>query len=85
MANFTQALTTLEFNKIIAQLAACAGTEGAAARAMRLTPTDDYERVEKLQTQTEDAKRLASVKGTPSFGFVKDVGASLERAERTPS
>ncbi len=82
MANFTQALTTLEFNKIIAQLAACAGTEGAAARAMRLTPTDDYERVEKLQTQTEDAKRLASVKGTPSFGFVKDVGASLERAEK---
>jgi len=82
MSNFTQALTTLEFNKITEQLAGCAVTEGAAALALRLTPTDDYERVIKLQSQTEDAKRLASLKGAPSFGFIKDVSAALERAEK---
>ena len=82
MSNFTQALTTLEFNKITEQLAGCAVTEGASALALRLTPTDDYERVIKLQSQTEDAKRLASMKGAPSFGFIKDVSSALERAEK---
>ena len=38
-------LSTLEYNKIIGMLVECAATEGAAARAASLMPTDDYETV----------------------------------------
>ena len=35
-------------------------------------------------TQTGDAKKLASVKGKPPFGNVKDIGTgTLERAEKS--
>ena len=85
MADYEKALQTLEFNKIREMLAACAATDGAKEQAMRLTPTDDPVRVEKLLVQTTDAKKLAGVKGQPSFSGTKDVCPSLNRADKGAS
>ena len=40
-------IRSLEFDKIRAMLADCASTEGAKARAMTLSPSDDLETVNK--------------------------------------
>ena len=73
-------LLTLEFDKICARLADLAMTDGAKAMAMSLRPSDDADFVKKRLTRTTDAKKLAAIKGHPSFGGAKDVGDSLERA-----
>jgi len=71
---------TLEFDKIREMLAACAPTEGARARAITLTPTEDVREVLRRLRRTTDARRLSDVKGTPSFGSIVDVGEACERA-----
>jgi len=53
-------LSTLEYDKIINMLAECAATEGARARALSLSPTDDFEIVSMRQRRTDDAKRRDS-------------------------
>lgn len=73
-------LTTLEYDKIIAELAKLASTEGAAAKAFSLTPTDDYDSICIRQQRTEDAKRLINAKGYPSFSAPEGVVPSAERA-----
>ena len=78
-----KALGTLEYFKILDMLADCAATEGARARALSLRPDHHPERIRKKLAQTSDAKKLASVKGKPPFGNVKDIGGALERAEKS--
>ncbi len=78
----SKALYTLEFNKILEQLAELAETEGAAELALRLTPSSDIEKVRKMQQRTTDAKTLIGMKGAPSFGRVKDIRPTIERAEK---
>ena len=73
-------LNTLEFNKILVRLRDLSATEGAAARAMRLTPVDDYETVVVRQRRTDDAKRLINAKGYPVFSAPESVVPSAERA-----
>ncbi|MBQ3859553.1 MAG: endonuclease MutS2, partial [Clostridia bacterium] len=78
----TKALTTLEFDKILEMLAAVCQTEGAAETARKLTPTSDIEKVKLRQQHTTDAKTLIGLKGLPSFGRIKDIRDSVERAEK---
>ena len=75
-------LHSLEFDKICEMLATYAPTEGAKSAARMLMPSDDIEVVLKRQRRTTDAKRLCDAKGMPSFGMVKDVSESCERAEK---
>lgn len=75
-------IRSLEFDKIRAMLADCAATEGAKARAMTLSPSDDLETVKKNLKRTTDAVRLIDIKGVPSFGMVKDVSEATRRAEK---
>ena len=79
---FDKAVKTLEFDKITAMLAECAPTEGAKALAYRLMPDNDRYMIEKKLRQTTDAKNLLTAKGMPSFGNVKDITASIDRAEK---
>ena len=78
-----KALSILEFNKIKALLSGLCQTEGAKLAAERLEPASDIVKVRKLQMQTTDAKKLAGIKGMPSFGGVTDIRESLERAEKS--
>ena len=63
-------------------LSACALTDGAKRKALTLMPDTDVERIRKKLAETDEAKRLAGIKGAPSFWGVTDVGDSLERAEK---
>lgn len=74
--------TSLEFDKIRDLLAECALTEGAKNRALTLMPYDDIDTVRKNLARTTDAKRLADIKGNPSFGSIKDCSDSTGRAEK---
>lgn len=78
----SKALYTLEFDKILEQLAALAQTEGAAEMALHLVPSSDIDKIRVKQQHTTDAKTLIGLKGLPSFGRIKDVRPSIERAEK---
>ena len=75
-----KALCALEYDKIINMLASMASTEGAAAKARSLFPTDDYDTVLLRQRRTDDAKRLINAKGYPSFSAPETTVSSAERA-----
>ena len=75
-----KALSALEYDKIINMLASMASTEGAAAKAKALSPTDDYDTVLLRQRRTDDAKRLINAKGYPSFSAPETTVSSAERA-----
>ncbi|MBE6537006.1 MAG: endonuclease MutS2 [Ruminococcaceae bacterium] len=76
----SKALFALEYDKIIGMLASMAATEGAAAKARALSPTDDYDTVLTRQRRTDDAKRLINAKGYPSFSAPESTVSSAERA-----
>ncbi len=76
----SKTLSTLEYDKIIKMLVECASTEGAAAKAASLTPTDDFEIVSARQRRTDDAKRLINAKGYPAFSAQERVVPAAERA-----
>ena len=75
-------LRSLEFDKICEMLASHAPTDGSARMAKMLEPSSDVDKVILRQRRTSDAKRLCDAKGMPSFGMVKDVSESCERAEK---
>ncbi len=82
MSFYEKTLHSLEFDKICEMLASYAPTEGAKLAARMLMPSDDIEAVLKKQRRTTDAKRLCDAKGMPTFGMVKDVSESCERADK---
>ena len=73
-------LRTLEFDKIREMLAEHAMTEGAGGLCRSLMPSDRIEEINARQRKTADAVRLIGVKGTPSFGEIKDISDACERA-----
>lgn len=77
-------LYTLEFDRVREMLASCTTTDGAREMALTLAPTPHNDREEVLTRlgRTTDARRLIDFKGHPSFGMVKDVTGSCERAEK---
>ena len=82
--NTTEAksVKTLELDKILEMLANCASTDGGKKLALSLRPETDIFRVRKLQQETEAARYLISQKNKPSFGAVKDVSESMEKAKK---
>ena len=79
---YEKSLIKLELDQVLALLAESAGSEEGKASCLRLRPSSDLEEVENLLAETTAASDLCTRKGNPSFGEVRDVTASLERAER---
>ncbi len=75
-------LNSLEFDKICDMLASFAPTDGSKTMARMLSPSEDIDTVLLRQRKTTDAKRLCDAKGMPSFGGVRDVSESCERADK---
>ena len=73
---------SLEFDKICELLASFAPTEGSKTMARMLMPQEDIDTVLLRQRRTTDAKRLCDAKGMPTFGGVRDVSESCERADK---
>ena len=76
-----KALKTLEYTKIIDQLTEYASTEMGKALCRELQPSCDLEEIRRTQTETSDAVTRIRMKGSLSFGGVKDVRGSLKRLE----
>ncbi len=79
---YEKSLQKLELDQVLAQLAECAGSLEGKAACLHLRPQADLEEVQQLLEETTAASDLSTRKGNPNFAGVKDVSASLERAER---
>ena len=79
---YEKSLYKLELNQVLDLLADCAGSMEGKERCKRLRPTSDLEDVQALLDETTAASELCTKKGNPGFSDVKDVSASLERADR---
>lgn len=76
-----KALKTLEYDKIVAQLEACATSSLGKEMCSRITPLSDLAQIETLQQETADALSRIYQKGSLSFGGLKDIRGSLKRLE----
>lgn len=72
----------LELNLVLEKLSACAGSSAAKDVCLSLKPTSDIDEVQHLLNETTAASNLSTNKGYPGFSDVRDVSASLDRAER---
>ena len=79
---YEKSLLKLELDQILFMLAECAGSTEGKAACLRIWPSADLEQVLELLEQTTAASDLCTRKGNPNFQDVKDVSASLERADR---
>ena len=81
MSFFEKSLNTLELPAVLEMLAQQAVGEAAKERALALTPATDRFEVSRRIEETSAAKTMMTVRGGPSFSGVKDVRASLARAD----
>ncbi len=79
---YEKSLYKLELDQVLSLLADCAGSSEGKERCKRLRPVSDLEDVQALLDETTAASELCTKKGNPGFSDVKDVSASLERADR---
>lgn len=79
--NFIQHTEALELDKILKMLASRAPMEDAKERALSLRPETDLKKVSTLLSETDDAFRLSSGYGSPSFGNAKNIANPIARAQ----
>ena len=78
---FDKSMQTLELNRVLELLSACAVTEEGKERALSLRPMTDLDDVRQAQEETTAAVNMLLARGTPSFSGVHPVAASLQRAD----
>jgi len=81
MTLYEKSLVTLELPAVLEMLANEAVSEEARAAARELRPAGTREEIEYRLAETTAAKHLMAVRGSPSFGGVTDVRASIRRAD----
>ena len=79
---YEKSLLKLELDQILELLAECAGSQEGKAACRNLHPNSDLDEVKLMLEQTTAASDLCTKKGNPGFSEVRDVSASLERADR---
>ena len=79
---YEKSLSKLELPAVLELLAECAVSEDGKAQCRALRPQTDAEDVCVLQDETAAACRLVTLRGSPNLQDVKDVRASLDRADR---
>ena len=79
---YEKSITKLELDKILALLADQASSQAARERCMALRPLDDADEIRRRLEETSAACACITVKGSPGFGGLYDVGASVDRAYR---
>ena len=72
----------LELHTVLQLLADQANSEEGKLTCLAIRPVTDVDDVRALQAQTAAACKLVVQKGAPNFSDVRDVGASLARADR---
>lgn len=79
---FQKSMRTLELPRVLSMLAEQAVSDEAKRRALALTPETEPEEVLRLLDQTDAARELIGLRGSPSFSGVKPVAEALDRADR---
>lgn len=79
---YEKSLLKLELDQVLELLAECAGSVEGKAVCRNLKPDSDLDEVRLMLDQTTAAVDLCTKKGNPGFSEVRDVSASLERADR---
>ncbi|WP_312613044.1 endonuclease MutS2 [Oscillibacter sp.] len=79
---FEKSMRTLELPRVLSMLADQAVSDEAKRRALGLTPETEPEEVLRLLDQTDAAREMIGLRGSPSFSGVKPVGEALDRADR---
>ena len=79
---FEKSIRVLELPQLLGMLEKHAVSAAAKERALALTPSTDVDEVRRLLDQTDAARQMISLRGSPSFGGVKPVAESLARASR---
>jgi len=81
MEFYEKSLNTLELPSVLKILSAEAVSDGAKLSALELKPSDERHEVQRRLAETSAAKTMMVVRGSPSFSGMKDIRASLSRAE----
>ena len=79
---YDKSLRKLELDQVLELLAECAGSSEGKTACLNLRPESDLDDVKLLLAQTTAASDLCTRKGNPAFSEIRDVSASLERADR---
>ena len=79
---FEKSIRTLELPRVLQLLADQAVSAEAKAKALRLRPETEPEEVLRLLDQTDAARAMIGLHGSPSFSGVKPVAEALDRADR---
>ena len=79
---FEKSIRTLELPRVLQLLSEQAVSAEAKERALRLRPETETEEVLRLLDQTDAARTMIGLRGSPGFSGVKPVAESLDRADR---
>ena len=79
---FEKSMRTLELPRVLELLAEQAVSDEAKRRALALTPETEPEEVLRLLDQTDAAREMIGLRGSPSFSGLKPVREALDRADR---
>ncbi|MBE7009762.1 MAG: endonuclease MutS2 [Ruminococcaceae bacterium] len=79
---FEKSIRVLELPRVLELLEQRAVSEAAKERARATEPSTDIDEVRRLLDETDAAREMIGLKGSPSFAGVKPVAEALARAER---
>ena len=79
---FDKSIRTLELPRVLQLLSDQAVSAEAKARALRVRPETEPEEVLRLLDQTDAARAMIGLHGSPSFSGVKPVAEAQDRADR---
>ena len=79
---FDKSIRTLELPRVLQMLADQAVSAEAKTRALAVRPETEPEEVLRLLDQTDAARTMIGLRGSPSFSGVKPVAQALDRADR---
>ena len=79
---YLKSLIKLELHQVLDKLAECAGSGEGKKACLAITPSSDLGEVQARLDETTAASLLSTNKGYPVFSDIRDVSASVDRAER---
>lgn len=79
---YEKSFIKLELDRVLEQLADCAGSPEGKAACLQLLPSCDLDKVNNLLQQTGAALDLTIKNGRPSFSGLYDISTHLDRADR---
>ena len=79
---FEKSIRTLELPRVLQLLSEQAVSAEGKARCLRIRPETEAEEALRLLDQTDAARAMIGLRGSPSFSGVKPVAEALDRADR---